>query len=95
MKRTALLLAVMATVLVVASGAALAATYVGTNKGETIVGTGYADNIDAKDGRDVLLVAHGFFNLMVGRELKKLGWRCVSDGGYRYWRAQRFERPAA
>jgi len=29
---------------------------------------------------------------MIGRELKKLGWRCVSDQGYRYWCAQRFER---
>ena len=54
MKRTALLLAVMAAALVVASGVALAATYVGTNKGETIVGTGYADTIDAKDGDDVV-----------------------------------------
>ena len=43
-------------------------------------------------GEDVLVVAHGFFNAMVGRELRKLGWRCVSDQGYRYWCAQRFER---
>ena len=47
---------------------------------------------EAGQGEDVLLVAHGFFNAMVGRELKKLGWRRVSDGGYRYWCAQRFER---
>ena len=46
----------------------------------------------AEDGHDVLVVAHGFFNAMVGRELKRLGWRCVSDQGYRYWCAQRFER---
>ena len=46
----------------------------------------------ANRGEDVLLVAHGFFNAMVGRELKRLGWRCVSDQGYRYWCAQRFER---
>jgi hypothetical protein len=46
----------------------------------------------AERGQDVLLVAHGFFNAMVGRELKRLGWRCVSDQGYRYWCAQRFER---
>jgi broad specificity phosphatase PhoE len=43
-------------------------------------------------GEDVLVVAHGFFNAMIGRELRKLGWRCVSDQGYRYWCAQRFER---
>jgi len=47
----------------------------------------------ASGGEDVLVVAHGFFNAMIGRELKKLGWRCVSDQGYRYWCAQRFERP--
>ena len=46
----------------------------------------------ADEGKDVLVVAHGFFNAMIGRELKKLGWRCVSDQGYRYWCAQRFER---
>ncbi len=46
----------------------------------------------AEGGEDVVVLAHGFFNAMIGRELKKLGWRCVSDQGYRYWCAQRFER---
>ncbi|MFZ5670204.1 MAG: histidine phosphatase family protein [Pseudomonadota bacterium] len=47
----------------------------------------------AQDGQDVLVVAHGFFNGMVGESLKRLGWRCTEDQGFRYWRARRFERP--
>ena len=46
----------------------------------------------AEEGGDVVLLAHGFFNAMIGRELKARGWRRVSTGGYRYWCAQRFER---
>jgi broad specificity phosphatase PhoE len=46
----------------------------------------------AAGGEDVVLLAHGFFNAMIGRELRALGWRRVSTGGYRYWCAQRFER---
>jgi hypothetical protein len=46
----------------------------------------------AEAGQDVLVVAHGFFNAMMGRELKRLGWRRRSSQGYRYWCAQRFER---
>jgi broad specificity phosphatase PhoE len=45
----------------------------------------------AAGGQDVLLVAHGFFNTMVGLALGRLGWRCVEDGGFRYWAARRFE----
>jgi len=45
----------------------------------------------AASGQDVLVVAHGFFNTMVGVALRRLGWRCVADGGYRYWAARRFE----
>jgi broad specificity phosphatase PhoE len=45
----------------------------------------------AGDGDDVLVLAHGYFNLMVGRSLRRRGWRCTSDGGYRYWSARRFE----
>ena len=37
------------------------------------------------------MVAHGFFNAMIGRSLAKLGWHCVDDGGFRYWAARRFE----
>ena len=43
-------------------------------------------------GNDVLVVAHGFFNHLVGRALKARGWRCVSDGGFNYWAAKRFEK---
>ncbi|MEO8811932.1 MAG: histidine phosphatase family protein, partial [Caulobacteraceae bacterium] len=44
-------------------------------------------------GEDVLVVAHGFFNTMVGRSLKALGWRCKKDGGFAYWSVRRFEAP--
>jgi hypothetical protein len=40
----------------------------------------------------VVVLAHGFFNYMIGRSLKKLGWRLVESEGYRYWSMRRFER---
>jgi len=46
----------------------------------------------AQGGQDVLVLAHGYFNAMVGFELKRRGWRLVSDPGYGYWCARRFER---
>jgi len=46
----------------------------------------------AFDGSDVLLIAHGFFNLMVGLELKRLGWRRMEDRGFKYWATRRFAR---
>jgi broad specificity phosphatase PhoE len=46
----------------------------------------------AMGGADVLLLAHGFFNLMVGLELKRMGWRRAEDRGFRYWATRRFER---
>ncbi len=49
----------------------------------------------ASAGADVLVLAHGFFNTMVGRALARRGWRCTLDEGYRYWSARRFEAPAA
>ena len=45
-----------------------------------------------REGQDVLVVAHGFFNTMIGEALKRQGWRCTEDQGFRYWRARRFER---
>ncbi len=45
----------------------------------------------AAGGQDVLVVAHGFFNTMVGMSMAKLGWRCTLDGGFKYWAARRFE----
>lgn len=46
----------------------------------------------AREGQDVLVVAHGFFNTMIGLALKRDGWRCTEDQGFHYWRARRFER---
>jgi len=45
----------------------------------------------ALSGERVLVLAHGFFNTMVARELKRRGWRCVGGRGYRYWSAKTFE----
>lgn len=42
---------------------------------------------------DVLVLAHGFFNAMVGVELKKRGWKLVRNEGYRYWSARQYLRP--
>ncbi len=47
---------------------------------------------EAEAGADVLVVAHGFFNGMVGVELTRRGWRCVRDHGFKYWSTRRFER---
>lgn len=44
----------------------------------------------AADG-DVLVLAHGYFNHMIGAELKKMGWRLAKDQGFKYWSARRFE----
>lgn len=46
----------------------------------------------AAGGEDVVVLAHGFFNFMVGRSLRKLGWKLVSSEGYKYWSMRRFER---
>ena len=43
------------------------------------------------EGR-VLLLAHGYFNHMVGRELKRRRWRLTENHGFRYWAIRRFER---
>ncbi len=52
-----------------------------------------ADQLEALSATgDVLVVAHGFFNAMVGVELKKRGWRLVRNEGYRYWSARRYLR---
>ena len=47
---------------------------------------------EAEAGREVLVVAHGFFNGMVGVELTRRGWRCVRDRGFKYWSTRRFEK---
>jgi broad specificity phosphatase PhoE len=45
----------------------------------------------AAGGQDVLVVAHGWFNHMVGEVLARRGWRCTQDEGFSYWAARRFE----
>jgi broad specificity phosphatase PhoE len=47
---------------------------------------------EADAGRKVLVLAHGFFNTMIGRELKRLGWYRAEGRGYRYWSAHLFKR---
>lgn len=47
---------------------------------------------EAQAGRNVLVVAHGFFNTMIGIELKKLGWYRAEGRGYRYWSGHLFRR---
>jgi broad specificity phosphatase PhoE len=46
----------------------------------------------ASTGRDVVLIAHGFFNTMVGQALKKRGWSLVENEGFKYWSSRRFAR---
>nr|WP_070958645.1 histidine phosphatase family protein [Hyphomonas sp. Mor2] len=43
------------------------------------------------DGQSVYLAAHGWFNRMLRRPLKKLGWVCVYDGGDKYWSFRVYE----
>jgi broad specificity phosphatase PhoE len=46
----------------------------------------------SQDGRDVLLVAHGFFNVMIGTALQARGLKKTLDQGFQYWCVKRFER---
>jgi hypothetical protein len=48
---------------------------------------GYADR-----GEDVVVLAHGFFNYMIGRALRRRGWKLTASEGYKYWSTRRFER---
>jgi broad specificity phosphatase PhoE len=41
---------------------------------------------------DVLVLAHGFFNTMIGRSLQRRGWRLAENQGFKYWSMRRFER---
>lgn len=43
-------------------------------------------------GETVFLAAHGWFNRMMRRVLKKQGWIEVEDKGDRYWAYRRFEK---
>jgi hypothetical protein len=46
----------------------------------------------AVKGEDVVVLAHGFFNYMIGRALKRRGWKLTASEGYKYWSTRRFER---
>ena len=46
----------------------------------------------AGEGRDVVVLAHGFFNFMVGRALRRRGWRLTANQGWKYWSTRRYER---
>lgn len=39
----------------------------------------------------IYLAAHGWFNRMLRTELKRLGWRCVHNGGNSYWSDRVYE----
>jgi broad specificity phosphatase PhoE len=41
-------------------------------------------------GDTVVVLAHGFFNHLIGRALRKRGWNLVESEGYRYWSIRRF-----
>jgi Ca2+-binding RTX toxin-like protein len=87
-RKMALLLAVMAGVLVVASGVALAKTFVGTENGEKIVGTKFRDHINGLGGDDVLLGYAGPDKIRGGDENdQQYGGRgndiIYSEGGFR------------
>jgi Ca2+-binding RTX toxin-like protein len=66
MRRTFLLLAVVAAVLTVASGVALAKGFVGTPRGERIAGTPKADTINARGGKDEVRALQGADRINAG-----------------------------
>jgi hypothetical protein len=46
----------------------------------------------AESGLNVVVLAHGFFNILIGRALIGRGWRQTLREGYKYWSTRRFER---
>ncbi len=46
---------------------------------------------NASEGTSVYLAAHGWFNRMLRRPLKRLGWVCIRDGGDGYWSYRVYE----
>jgi broad specificity phosphatase PhoE len=46
----------------------------------------------AGEGQDVLVLAHGYFNHMVGQRLKVHGWRLAHNQGFKYWSQRRYEK---
>jgi broad specificity phosphatase PhoE len=47
----------------------------------------------ARQGQNVTVVAHGFFNVMIEKSLTARGWmRTWRQGGYRYWSTRHFQK---
>ena len=46
----------------------------------------------AAEDQDVVVLAHGFFNFMIGRALKQRGWKLAHSEGWKYWSMRRFVR---
>ena len=46
----------------------------------------------AGQGQDVVVLAHGFFNFMIGLSLKRRGWSLVENQGHKYWSARQYVR---
>jgi broad specificity phosphatase PhoE len=42
---------------------------------------------------DVVLFAHGFFNILIARAFKARGWRSAETNGWRYWSTKRLDPP--
>ena len=45
----------------------------------------------AREGGDVLVLAHGYFNLLISLELKKMGFIKTVEQGFKYWGCRRYE----
>jgi hypothetical protein len=95
MRRTVVLLAVMAAVLVMASGVALAVNKVGTNGRDVLLGTAKADNLIGRGGNDVLFGDRRSDNIVGGEgndpfDRRRLARRC--QGQARGWGRQRLNR---
>jgi broad specificity phosphatase PhoE len=45
-----------------------------------------------KDGGAVALVAHGYFNAMIGRQLRRRGWKRSGSHRVHYWNAVIYDR---
>jgi broad specificity phosphatase PhoE len=43
---------------------------------------------------DVILFAHGFFNILISRAFRARGWRYSAKNGWRYWSIKRLDPPA-
>ena len=46
----------------------------------------------AQEGGDVLVLAHGYFNLLISLELKKMGFIKTVEQGFKYWGCRRYEQ---